>query len=286
MPPKSIGVGQYQHDVDQGKLERRLGQVVETCVNRVGVDLNTASPALLSHVAGIGPKLADAVVKHRYQHQKFRSRKELLKVAGLGPKTFEQCAGFLRINGGTEPLDASAVHPERYGVVKRMAKDLGVSVSSLLSDERLVDRIELSHYQTDDVGRATLTDIIAELKKPGRDPRADFEPPAFRDDVHDIADLKTGMTLSGVVTNVTNFGAFVDIGVHQDGLVHISELANRFVSSPHDVVSAGQKSRLSCSTSTSKDAEFHSRRKLPSALERYSQQCLRTRLNWCQFYPH
>ena len=241
VPPKSIGVGQYQHDVDQGKLERRLGQVVETCVNRVGVDLNTASPALLSHVAGIGPKLADAVVKHRYQHQKFRSRKELLKVAGLGPKTFEQCAGFLRINGGTEPLDASAVHPERYGVVKRMAKDLGVSVSSLLSDERLVDRIELSHYQTDDVGRATLTDIIAELKKPGRDPRADFEPPAFRDDVHDIADLKTGMTLSGVVTNVTNFGAFVDIGVHQDGLVHISELANRFVSSPHDVVSAGQK---------------------------------------------
>ena len=241
VPSKSIGVGQYQHDVDQGKLERRLGYVVESCVNRVGVDLNTASPALLSYVAGIGPKLAHAVVQHRFQKRSFSTRRELLDVAGLGRKTFEQCAGFLRIRHGADPLDASAVHPERYGVVKRMAKDLGVPVRELVGNVELSERIDLSKYESTDVGRATLEDMIGELKKPGRDPRLNFEAPAFREDVQRVEDLELGMTLEGVVTNVTNFGAFVDIGVHQDGLVHISQLANHFVRSPHDVVQAGQK---------------------------------------------
>ena len=240
VPSKSIGVGQYQHDVDQGKLERRLGHVVESCVNRVGVNLNTASPALLSYVAGIGPKLADAVVRHRTETGKFQTRKALTKVPGLGQKTFEQCAGFLRIPDARDPLDASAVHPERYGLVQRMARDVGVTITHLVGDAELMGRISVDRYEGGDVGRATLLDIIAELKKPGRDPRSNFEPPAFRDDVHSVEDLELGMVLEGVVTNVTNFGAFVDIGVHRDGLVHISELANRYVSSPHEVVSAGQ----------------------------------------------
>lgn len=254
VPCKSIGVGQYQHDVDQGKLERRLGHVVESCVNRVGVNLNTASPALLSYVAGIGPKLADALVKHRHHAGAFRSRRELLKVAGLGQKTFEQCAGFLRIAKGRDPLDASAVHPERYGLVQAMAKDLGRPLSDLVGNPQLTDRIELVKYQNDHIGHATLVDILAELKKPGRDPRSAFEAPSFRDDVHTMDDLEEGMVLEGVVTNVTNFGAFVDIGVHQDGLVHISQLANRYVSSPHDVVQAGQRIQV-------KVLEVDSRRK-------------------------
>ncbi len=244
VPSKSIGVGQYQHDVDQGKLERRLGHVVESCVNRVGVNLNTASPALLSYVAGIGPKIADAVVAHRSNIGGFKSRKALMKVPGLGQKTFEQCAGFLRIPDGVDPLDASAVHPERYGLVQRIANDLGVSIQKLVGDGEMMDRISLPRYQSTDVGLATLKDIVAELKKPGRDPRSDFEPPAFRDDVHSLDDLELGMVLEGVVTNVTNFGAFVDIGVHCDGLVHISQLADRYVSTPHDVVSAGQSIRV------------------------------------------
>ena len=240
VPPQSIGVGQYQHDVDQSKLSRRLDAVVESCVNRVGVDLNTASPALLSYVAGIGPKLATAVVAHRYEHRQFTTRRELLNVAGLGRKTFEQCAGFLRIQDGTDPLDSSAVHPERYGLVKTMAKDIGVTLSNLIGDAELVGRINRTRYENEETGRATLEDILNELKKPGRDPRSQFEPPAFRDDVHEISDLEVGMSLEGVVTNVTNFGAFVDLGVHQDGLVHISQLADHFVKSPHDVVRAGQ----------------------------------------------
>ena len=241
VPSKSIGVGQYQHDVDQGKLERRLGHVVESCVNRVGVNVNTASPSLLSYVAGIGPKLAEAVVNHRRQHGAFRARAKLLKIPGLGPKAFEQCAGFLRIPDGSHPLDASAVHPERYALVERMARDIGVALPQLVGNPEVSSRIRLEQYESTDVGRATLQDIVTELKKPGRDPRSNFEAPAFRDDVHQVSDLELGMVLEGVVTNVTNFGAFVDIGVHRDGLVHISELANRFIQSPHEVVQAGQR---------------------------------------------
>jgi uncharacterized protein len=213
---------------------------VESCVNRVGVDANTASPALLAYVAGIGPKLAKAITAHRQSAGRFDSRRQLLEVAGLGPKTFEQCAGFLRIRGGRDPLDASGVHPERYALVGRMARDLGVPVASLVGDAAAVGRIELRRYEDADTGRATLADIASELAKPGRDPRSAFEAPAFRDDVHAIEDLVEGMVLEGVVTNVTNFGAFVDVGVHQDGLVHVSELSDRFVRSPHEVVSPGQ----------------------------------------------
>ena len=240
VPPQSIGVGQYQHDVDQGKLGARLAETVESCVNRVGVDANTASPALLAYVAGIGPKLARAIVAHREKAGGFGSRKQLLDVAGLGPKTYEQCAGFLRVRGAN-PLDASGVHPERYTLVAKMAKDLGVPVGSLVGDAAAVARIELRRYEDADTGRATLTDIAAELAKPGRDPREQFEAPEFRDDVREIGDLAVGMVLEGVVTNVTNFGAFVDIGVHQDGLVHVSQLSDKFVRSPHEVVTAGQR---------------------------------------------
>ena len=239
LPSRSVGVGQYQHDVDQGKLERRLDDVVESCVNRVGVDLNTASPALLGYVAGIGPKIAQAVVNYRTESGPFRARRQLKDVPGLGAKTFEQCAGFLRIQKGSDPLDASAVHPERYSLVNQMARDLKVPLGTLVGDPQLSSKICLADYESSDVGQATLRDILAELQKPGRDPRSNFEPPAFRDDVHTVDDLELGMILDGVVTNVTNFGAFVDIGVHRDGLVHISQLADRFVRSPHDVVQAG-----------------------------------------------
>ncbi len=239
--PKAIGVGQYQHDVFQPLLHRKLDEVVESCVNHVGVELNTASASLLSYVAGIGKSLAKKIVVHREKHGAFPSRKSLLKVSGLGPRTFEQAAGFLRIRGGEEPLDASAVHPERYPLVEKMAKDLGVTIPQLVGNAELVNKIKISQYIDDQVGALTLKDIISELKKPGRDPRDSFEPPKFREDVMTMEDLQVGMQLEGIVTNVTNFGAFVDIGVHQDGLVHISQLADRFVKDPNEVVQVGQK---------------------------------------------
>ena len=238
--PKSIGVGQYQHDVNQNALKKALDAVVESCVNFVGVDLNTASWALLSYVSGIGESLAKAIVRRRDGEGPFKTRRGLLDVPRFGAKAFEQAAGFLRIRGGEEPLDNTAVHPERYPVVAAMAADLGVSVAALASDPALAGRIELRRYVTEAVGLPTLRDIVAELKKPGRDPRAAFEAAAFREDVREIADLKEGMILQGSVTNVAAFGAFVDIGVHQDGLVHISHLADRFVSDPHQVVKVGQ----------------------------------------------
>lgn len=239
--PKSIGVGQYQHDVHPPLMTRKLDEVVESCVNHVGVELNTASAPLLSRVAGIGPKLADNIVHWRDEHGAFQSRKALLKVKGLGAKTFEQAAGFLRVRGSDHPLDASAVHPERYALVERMAKDLGVPLSQMVGRGDVVARIDLKRYVDDEVGMPTLLDILAELKKPGRDPRETFEPPKFREDVQTFEDVKVGMSFEGVVTNVTHFGAFVDIGVHQDGLVHISKLANRFVRDPHEVVKVGDK---------------------------------------------
>jgi uncharacterized protein len=238
--PQAIGIGQYQHDVDQPSLRRKLDDVVMSCVGMVGVDVNTASRELLTYVAGLGPKLAEAVVKYRNEHGLFKSRKDLLNVPRLGPKAFEQAAGFLRISGGESPLDASAVHPESYEIVERMAKDLGVSVGELMKNESQLLRIDLRRYATDKVGMPTLIDILEELARPGRDPRKEFE--AFRfGDVEKIEDLKAGMKLPGIVTNVTAFGAFVDVGVHQDGLVHISQLSNRFVRNPSDIVRARQK---------------------------------------------
>ena len=242
--PKAIGVGQYQHDVHQPLLAKKLGDVVESAVNHVGVELNTASAQLLSYVSGIGKAVAKKIVVHREQHGAFRSRAQLLEVSGLGPKAFEQAAGFLRIHGGEHPLDASAVHPERYALVEQMAKDLGVEVGALVGNEALVATIDLAKYTGDEVGEPTLRDIVAELVKPGRDPRAEFEPPAFRDDVQTLVDLKPGMALEGVVTNVTAFGAFVDIGVHQDGLIHVSQLADRFVKDPNEVVKVGDKVKV------------------------------------------
>ena len=238
--PKSIGVGQYQHDVNQTALKKALDAVVESCVNYVGVDLNTASWALLSYVSGIGETLAKAMVAHRDATGPFPSRKTLLKVARFGPKAFEQAAGFLRIRGGDHPMDNSAVHPERYGVVESMAADLGTTVAELMANPALVERIDLKRYVTDAVGLPTLRDILAELKKPGRDPRAAFTTATLRDDIQTMDDLKEGLVLEGTVTNVAAFGAFVDIGVHQDGLVHVSHLANRFVKDPGDVVKVGQ----------------------------------------------
>jgi uncharacterized protein len=240
--PKSIGVGQYQHDVSQTRLKRRLDETVESAVNRVGVELNTASPALLSYVAGIGPTVAQRIVQQRDGSGPFKSRAELLKkVPGLGPRTYEQAAGFLRVRGGAHPLDASAVHPERYGLVERIARDLSVDMTSLVGNEAAVGRIDVQRYLGDGVGLPTLEDIVAELKKPGRDPREQFEAPAFRDDVQSIEDLKEGMSLQGTVTNVVAFGAFVDIGVHQDGLVHVSELSDRFVKDPNDAARVGDR---------------------------------------------
>jgi uncharacterized protein len=238
--PKSIGVGQYQHDVNQTLLKKSLDAVVESCVNYVGVDLNTASWALLSYVSGVGPSLAKAIVRHRDVSGQFPSRKSLLEVPRFGAKAFEQAAGFLRIRGGSHPLDNTAVHPERYPVVEAMAADLGVSLAELSSDPALVARIDLARYVTDAVGLPTLRDILDELKKPGRDPRREFRAAAFRDDVRELSDLNEGMVLQGVVTNVTAFGAFVDVGVHQDGLVHVSHLADRFVKDPHEAVRVGQ----------------------------------------------
>jgi len=237
--PKSIGVGQYQHDVNQSKLKRSLESVVESCVNYVGVDLNTASWALLAYVSGVGPALAKAITAYRDENGSFQSRKELLKVPRFGAKAFEQAAGFLRIRNAKHPLDNSSVHPERYKLVETMAADLGVALPQLVSAPEMVSRIDLKRYVSEAVGLPTLHDIVAELKKPGRDPRSQFQAAAFRDDIREITDLREGLILQGVVTNVTAFGAFVDIGVHQDGLVHISHLANRYVKDPGTVVKAG-----------------------------------------------
>ena len=242
--PKAIGVGQYQHDVFQPLLEAKLDEVTVSCVNKVGVELNTASAPLLTRVSGIGASLAKRIVEWRNDHGAFKSRGDLKKVTGLGPKAFEQSAGFLRIRGAANPLDASAVHPERYALVETMAKDLGVDVGELVGNASLAGQIELKRYVSADVGLPTLKDIVEELKKPGRDPRAVFEKPAFRDDVTSIDDVREGMTLEGIVTNVTAFGAFVDIGIHQDGLVHVSELADRFVSDPSEVVKTGDKIKV------------------------------------------
>lgn len=239
--PKSIGVGQYQHDVNQSRLKKRLDEVVETCVNRVGVEVNTASAPLLSYVAGVGGTVAKNIVAARDQRGGFRSRRELLDVPRLGAKAFEQAAGFLRVRGGEHPLDATAVHPERYALVEQMAADLGVPVAGLVKNDALIDGIDLSRYVSDDVGLPTLRDIADELRRPGRDPRDTFELPAFRDDITEPKDLREGMKLEGVVTNLVAFGAFVDLGVHQDGLVHVSQLADRFVKDPADVVKVGQK---------------------------------------------
>jgi protein Tex len=241
LDPKSIGVGQYQHDVDPPALKRGLDDVVVSCVNRVGVELNTASKQLLSYVSGLGPALATHIVAHRNEHGAFRTRRDLLKVPRLGPKAFEQCAGFLRIRDAANPLDASGVHPERYDLVDAMARDLGCGVSDLVRDGSLRARIQPEKYVTDSVGLPTLKDILEELAKPGRDPRQRFEIFAFQEGVEKMEDLKPGMKLPGIVTNVTAFGAFVDIGVHQDGLVHVSQLADRFVKDPSEVVKVGQK---------------------------------------------
>lgn len=239
--PKALGVGQYQHDVDPDMLRRSLDDVVEHCVNAVGVELNTASAPLLSHVSGLGPKLAQSIVEYRDEHGPFRRRAELKKVPRLGPKAFEQSAGFLRIRDGENPLDASAVHPESYAVVQRMAADLGCAVGDLVRDASLRAKIDLDRYVTDTIGLPTLVDILAELVKPGRDPRERFEAFAFSDDVHEIGDLVPGMKLPGIVTNVVDFGAFVDVGVHQDGLVHVSQLADRFIEHPSKAVTVGQR---------------------------------------------
>ena len=239
--PKSIGVGQYQHDVHQPFLAKKLDEVVESCVNQVGVELNTASAPLLSRVAGVGPTLAKRIVEHRSRRGTFASRKSLLEVTGLGPRTFEQAAGFLRVRGGAHPLDASAVHPERYPLVEKMAADLSVPVASLIGNVEALARIDPNRYFSGDIGAFTVNDILAELKKPGRDPRSTFEPPQFRDDVRTLEDLKPGMVLQGVVTNVTAFGAFVDIGVHQDGLVHVSKMSDRFVRDPSEVAHVGDR---------------------------------------------
>lgn len=238
--PKSIGVGQYQHDVDQTKLKGGLDQVVESCVNHVGVHLNTASKHLLTYVSGLGSQLAKNIVEYRAKNGAFKSRNELKKVPRLGEKAFEQCAGFLRITEAENPLDNTAVHPESYHIVEKMAKDLGCSVTDLIKSEELRSKIVLERYVTDTVGLPTLTDIMQELAKPGRDPRQGIKVFEFAEGIYGIDDLKPGMVLPGIVTNITNFGVFVDVGVKQDGLVHISQLANRYVSNPLDVVKLHQ----------------------------------------------
>ncbi|MFH2137312.1 MAG: Tex family protein [Candidatus Omnitrophota bacterium] len=242
--PKSIGVGQYQHDVNQYALKNALDLTVESCVNYVGVDLNTASCELLSFVSGIGRTVAKNIVDFRRAKGPFKSRKELLKVPKLGPKVFEQSAGFLRVRGNSYPLDNSAIHPEAYPVVKKMAQDYNVSLEKIIGDEKLIEKIEIEKYVTADVGIPTLEDILKELKKPGRDPRKEFKSIIFSDSINTIEDLSVGMTLEGSVTNVTNFGAFVDIGVHQDGLIHISQLSDSFVRNPQEIVSVGDKVRV------------------------------------------
>jgi uncharacterized protein len=239
--PKSIGVGQYQHDVDQTALKQSLDDVVISCVNSVGVEVNRASVQLLTYISGLGPQLAKNIVAYREQYGPFTSRAQLSKVPRLGPKAFEQCAGFLRIRDGVNPLDGSAVHPESYHVVKAMAQDIGSTVANLMQNKELRQKIDINHYISEQIGAPTLNDILAELSKPGRDPRQTFEKFEFASGVEKIADLNSGMKIPGIVTNVTAFGAFVDVGVHQDGLVHISELADRFVKNPADIVRVQQK---------------------------------------------
>jgi uncharacterized protein len=241
LDPKSIGVGQYQHDVEQTALKRSLDDVVVSCVNGVGVELNTASKQLLTYVSGLGPALAANIVAYRNENGPFKSRAELKKVPRLGDKAFEQAAGFLRLRDGEHPLDASAVHPERYDVVDRMAKDLNCTVKDLMRDATLRQKIQLPKYVTEAVGLPTLTDILGELAKPGRDPRQQFEVFSFQSGIEKMEDLKPGMKLPGIVTNVTAFGAFVDIGVHQDGLVHVSQLSDRFIKDPAEVVKVSQR---------------------------------------------
>jgi uncharacterized protein len=242
--PKSIGVGQYQHDVDQTKLKQGLDDVVMSCVNSVGVEVNTASKELLSYVSGLSPALAKNIVEFRNQNGPFKDRSTLMKVPRLGEKVFEQAAGFLRIGEATNPLDSSAVHPESYPIVEQMASDLNCSVKDMMSSQELRRQLDLKKYVTEKVGLPTLTDILSELEKPGRDPRQEFELFSFTDGVNTIADLKIGMSLPGIVTNVTNFGAFVDIGVHQDGLVHISHLSDKFIKDPKEVVAVQQKVKV------------------------------------------
>ena len=238
--PSSIGVGQYQKDVNQSALKKSLDQTVVNCVNRVGVNLNTASKFLLTYVSGLGPVLAQNIIDYRKQNGAFRTRRELLKVPRMGAKAFEQCAGFLRVQGGIEPLDNSAVHPERYTLVQQMAKDCGCTVETLLSDSEKRSRIDINRYVSDAVGLPTLQDIMAELEKPGRDPRKPLTQFAFDPTVHELSDLRPGMILPGIVSNITNFGAFVDVGVHTKGLVHVSQLADKFVKDPTTVVSLHQ----------------------------------------------
>ena len=242
--PKAIGVGQYQHDVDQKKLKNNLDMVVESSVNKVGVNLNTASRHLLTYVSGIGQTMAERIIRHRAEKGFFHTRKDLLKVSKFGEKTFEQAAGFLRVPQSGNPLDNSAVHPESYALVEQMAKDLNVSVSDLIQNESVRKRVDLKRYVSESVGMPTLTDIMEELAKPGRDPRGPLEVFEFSKEVHTLEDVKTGMILPGIVTNITKFGAFVDIGVKQDGLVHISQLADRFVNDPADVVKLHQKVKV------------------------------------------
>lgn len=239
--PKSIGVGQYQHDVDQNKLQTSLDDTVMSCVNAVGVELNTASKQILAYVSGLGPQLAQNIVEYRNTHGAFKNRVSLKKVARLGDKAFEQAAGFLRIRNGEHPLDASAVHPERYALVAQMAKDVNCKIEDLLKDAKFREQIELKKYVSEEVGLPTLKDIVTELAKPGRDPREQFEAFAFAEGINKIDDLKPGMKLPGIVTNITNFGAFVDIGVHQDGLVHLSQMADKFISNPNEVVKVSQR---------------------------------------------
>lgn len=239
--PKAIGVGQYQHDVDQTALKSALDRVVESCVNKVGVDINTASEQLLSYVAGLGPALARQIIRFRSSIGKFSSRKELKEVPRLGSKAFEQCAGFLRIPNADNPLDSSAVHPERYKLVEQMAKDVSSNTSNLMQDPEIRKKINIQNYQSEEVGLPTLHDILQELEKPGRDPRAEFQAFQFDEHVSKIEDLSEGMLLPGIVTNITDFGAFIDIGLKQDGLVHISKIANKYISHPSEVLSLGQQ---------------------------------------------
>ncbi|WP_374224893.1 Tex family protein [Paenarthrobacter sp. DKR-5] len=238
--PKSIGVGQYQHDVTATKLERSLDAVVEDCVNAVGVDVNTASPALLARVAGVGTLLSENIVAHRNEHGPFSKRSDLMKVPRLGAKAFEQCAGFLRITGGAEPLDASSVHPESYGVARKILKAAGADMATVARGGRSLSALDAKEFVDDTVGLPTVRDIMAELEKPGRDPRPSFTTASFSEGIEKISDLQPGMVLEGTVTNVAAFGAFVDVGVHQDGLVHISAMSNKFISDPHEVVKSGQ----------------------------------------------
>jgi len=235
--PKSIGVGQYQHDVDQRQLQQSLETVVESCVNRVGVDLNTSSWTLLRYVAGVTERTALNIVAYRDQHGRFRSRTELSKVPGIGAKTFEQAAGFLRIRDGENPLDRTAVHPESYAVVEQIAESLNTPIAQLIQNQEFLNKIDVRQISA---GTFTISDILEELRKPGRDPRDQFIAPSFSESVREFCDVQPDMVLEGVVTNVTKFGAFVDIGVHQDGLVHISELSNRFIKEPSEAVKAGQ----------------------------------------------